>query len=631
MCGIAGIYNKDSDINLSSKLDLMGNILAHRGPDDNGKWIESNNKVGFSHRRLSIIDLSQYGRQPMTDQKGNWIVFNGEIYNYKSIRAKLRVRFFSNSDTEVILRAYNKWGKDCIKYLRGMFAFVIWDESKKELFCARDHFGIKPLYYMQSKNEFYFASETKAILPFVKQIEPNLEGLKDYLTFQLCLGKKTMFKNIFQLEPAHYMVVSQKGVIIKKYWDVNYNPDRSLGENSYKEQLIETLKYSIKSHLISDVPIGAYLSGGFDSSAIASLANNFGGKNSIVGFNGKFSKYGSNYDESRYAKEVADKGRFEIQELEINSQDFVDNIQKVIYHLDYPIAGPGSFSQFMISSLAVRSRKVVLGGQGGDEIFGGYTRYLIAYFEQCIKAAINGTYKNGNFVVTYESIIPNLNSLTNYIPMLKEFWKDGLFDTMNSRYYNLINRAPKLSNFVNWEILEGYSSRKKFNEIFYGENVGEESYFDLMTHFDFKTLLPALLQVEDRMSMAHGLESRVPLLDIRLVELAAKMPAEVKFKNGELKYIFKRAIKEFIPKSIYKRRDKMGFPTPVNDWFKNEAKELLYDVLGSTSSKHRGYIDNHSILQNISNESDFGRNIWGVFSLELWFQTFIDNHKQHKI
>ena len=234
-----------------------------------------------------------------------------------------------------------------------------------------------------------------------------------------------------------------------------------------------------------------------------------------------------------------------------------------------------------------------MGGQGGDEIFGGYTRYLIAYFEQCIKAAINDTSKNGKFVVTYESIIPNLKSLKNYTPLLKQFWKEGLFDEMHNRYFSLINRAPNLSDFVNWEILEGYSSRQTFNKIFYGDNVKKESYFDLMTHFDFKTLLPALLQVEDRMSMAHGLESRVPLLDVRIVELAAKMPADVKFKNGEMKYIFKKAIKEFIPESIYKRKDKMGFPTPVNNWFENEANEMLNDVLGSLKSKNRGYIDNY--------------------------------------
>ena len=631
MCGIAGIYNKNINIQIDHKLDLMGKILAHRGPDDSGKWIQEENKLGFFHQRLSIIDLSKKGKQPMTDQSGNWIVFNGEIYNFKDLRKRFENKFISGSDTEVILKAYERWGKDCVKHFRGMFAFAIWDESKQELFCARDHFGIKPFYYMESENGFYFASEVKALLPFIDNLKPDLGALKDYITFQLCLGEKTMFKNIFQIEPAHFMTVSNKGIKTQKYWDVNFKPDFNRKEEFFHQELKEILRDSINEHMISDVPIGAYLSGGYDSSAIASIANDLGQQNELIGFTGKFSKYGPNFDESKYARELAKKRKFEIKELEITDQDFIDNIQKVIYHLDHPTAGPGSFSQYMVSSLAAKNRKVVLGGQGGDEIFGGYTRYLIAYFEQCIKAAINDTSKNGKFVVTYESIIPNLKSLKNYTPLLKQFWKEGLFDEMNNRYFSLINRAPNLSDFVNWEILEGYSSRQTFNKIFYGDNVKKESYFDLMTHFDFKTLLPALLQVEDRMSMAHGLESRVPLLDVRIVELAAKMPADVKFKNGEMKYIFKKAIKEFIPESIYKRKDKMGFPTPVNNWFENEANEMLNDVLGSLKSKNRGYIDNYSLLQMVSTENDFGRNIWGAFSLELWFQTFIDNHKPFKI
>ena len=631
MCGIAGIYNKNINIQIDHKLDLMGKILAHRGPDDSGKWIQEENKLGFFHQRLSIIDLSKKGKQPMTDQSGNWIVFNGEIYNFKDLRKRFENKFISGSDTEVILKAYQRWGKDCVKHFRGMFAFAIWDESKQELFCARDHFGIKPFYYMESENGFYFASEVKALLPFMDNLKPDLGALKDYITFQLCLGEKTMFKNIFQIEPAHFMTVSNNGIKTQKYWDVNFKPDFNRKEEFFHQELKEILRDSINEHMISDVPIGAYLSGGYDSSAIASIANDLGQQNELIGFTGKFSKYGPNFDESKYARELAKKRKFEIKELEITDQDFIDNIQKVIYHLDHPTAGPGSFSQYMVSSLAAKNRKVVLGGQGGDEIFGGYTRYLIAYFEQCIKAAINDTSKNGKFVVTYESIIPNLKSLKNYTPLLKQFWKEGLFDEMNNRYFSLINRAPNLSEFVNWEILEGYSSRQTFNKIFYGDNVKKESYFDLMTHFDFKTLLPALLQVEDRMSMAHGLESRVPLLDVRIVELAAKMPADVKFKNGEMKYIFKKAIKEFIPESIYKRKDKMGFPTPVNNWFENEANEMLNDVLGSLKSKNRGYIDNYSLLQMVSTENDFGRNIWGAFSLELWFQTFIDNHKPFKI
>ena len=312
MCGIAGIIDFNTpDPSLVKKLEFMGEILAHRGPDDNGVWVHNKLNIGLSHQRLSIIDLSKNGRQPMTDQSGNWIVFNGEIYNFKEIRKNLDNEFISDSDTEVILKAYKKWGKDCLKHFRGMFAFAIWDESKQELFCARDHFGIKPFYFMQLKDGFYFASETKALLPFLKNVEPYLGALKDYITFQLCLGGKTMFKQINQLEPGHNMTISASGIKTEKYWDVTFEPDFSRNEDSFIRELKEILKDSINEHLISDVPVGAYLSGGYDSSAIASIANVSNNKNDIIGFTGKFSKYGSRFDESSYAREVAANGKFE--------------------------------------------------------------------------------------------------------------------------------------------------------------------------------------------------------------------------------------------------------------------------------------------------------------------------------
>ena len=240
--------------------------------------------------------------------------------------------------------------------------------------------------------------------------------------------------------------------------------------------------------------------------------------------------------------------------------DFLGSIEHVVYHLDYPTAGPGSFPQYMVSEAAARESKVILGGQGGDEIFGGYTRYLIAYFEQCIKAAIDGTTHSGNFVVTYESIIPNLVSLQNYKPLMKEFWSDGLFEDLDARYFRLINRAPHLGGEVDLELLGDYSPFETFQEIFNGHNVGHESYFDKMTHFDFKTLLPALLQVEDRVSMAHGLESRVPLLDHELVELAATIPADIKFRDGNMKHVYKQATRSLVPDSDRQPQGQDGLP-----------------------------------------------------------------------
>lgn len=631
MCGISGLIDQTLDNNsIRARLSVMSNLIEHRGPDDFGLWIHDKLNLGLSHRRLSIIDLSQNGKQPMTDNDGNWIVFNGEIYNYKEISKEIGLeKFKSASDTEVILWAYKKWGKDCLNRFRGMFAFALWDEKKQELFCARDHFGIKPFYYFTHKGKFYFASEIKALLPFIPEIKTNKEGLKDYLTFQLCLDGKTLFDGIEELKPAHYLTFSKEKFEATKYWEVYYEPNFSISENQLQEQLTELLMDSVKSHIVSDVPVGAYISGGYDSSSLGSIASKYNQKD-FIGFTGKFSKSGELFDESRYASMVAQENNFELKTTDISSDDFIENISKVIYHLDHPVAGPGSFSQFMVSKLASQHRKVVLGGQGGDEIFGGYTRYLIAYFEQCINAAIEGTSKNGNFVVTYESIIPNLISLKNYKPLLKQFWREGLFESMDLRYFQLINRAPNLNKEINWNKLEPYSSKKTFSTIFNGDNFKKESYFDRMTHFDFKTLLPGLLHVEDRMSMAYGLESRVPLIDRKIVEFAAKIPADIKFKNGDMKHLFKKVVKPFLPQQVYDRKDKMGFPTPINDWFKNELKEFALDILGSRKARSREFINNNFAINQIENETKFGRNLWALISLEIWQNEFHDKANQFK-
>jgi asparagine synthase (glutamine-hydrolysing) len=317
--------------------------------------------------------------------------------------------------------------------------------------------------------------------------------------------------------------------------------------------------------------------------------------------------------------------------VDIGVEDFLGTIEDVVYYMDYPAAGPGSFPQYMVSQAASRQAKVILGGQGGDEIFGGYTRYLIAYFEQCIKAAIDGTMHKGSFVVTYESIIPNLVALKNYKPLLTEFWRDGLFEDLDARYFRLINRAPHLDGEVDFEALGGgYSPFETFQAIFNGRNVGHESYFDKMTHFDFKTLLPALLQVEDRVSMAHGLESRVPLLDHELVELAATMPADVKFKDGTMKHVFKEATRSLVPEAIEQRKDKMGFPVPLHEWFAGPARDFITDAFASSEALGREHFDNRKVLAGLEKENRFGRQTWGLLSLELWQRQFHDRESEFK-
>lgn len=602
----------------------MNELLAHRGPDGQGVWTHPNSRVGFAHRRLSIIDPTPAGDQPMTDHEGNWLTFNGEIYNYLELRDELGAgKFRSTSDTEVILCAYRRWGPECLSRLRGMFAFALWDAGRQTLFCARDRIGIKPFYYSVANGRFLFASEVKALLPFLPEIETDADGLRDYLAFQFCLGGKTLFKNVRELPAGHFFEVADGNIREQRYWEVYFRPDFDHTAKYFEEKLRAAVNEAVSLHLRSDTPIGSYVSGGLDSSAVAAMATQLQGF-PIMGFHGKFSDYGDRYDESRYARELTSWCDLDLHEVDIAAGDFIDHFGDLIYHLDFPVAGPGSFPQFMISRLAATHRKVVLGGQGGDEIFGGYTRYLIAYFEQCIKAAINGTMHNGNFIVTYESIIPNLSALRGYEPLLQEFWSKGLFEPMADRYFRLVNRASSLGREVRWENLPAYSPEEIFKNIFNKHNVTKGSYFDLMTHFDFKTLLPALLHVEDRVSMAAGLESRVPFLDHPLVELAATVPADSKFRNGELKYILKQVVGPILPPAIVNRTDKMGFPTPLTQWVRGEARDFVYDILTSRQALERDLFDNRAVVAAIDSEAPFGRKIWGLLCLELWQQTFHD-------
>jgi len=632
MCGIAGILSLNSELipRLGRALSVMNHLQRHRGPDGEGAWMHPSGNVGFAHRRLSVIDLKT-GQQPMQDGCGNWVTYNGEIYNYIELRDELGANLFATcSDTEVILHAYRKWGIDCCNQFRGMFAFALWDESQRTLLCARDPFGIKPFYYTVVDNTLYFASEGKALLPFVAEIDTDLEGLKDYLTFQFCLDGKTLFKGIRELLPGHILIARNGAIETKRYWEVYYHLDFDHTSRYFEEKIRASIQTSVALHLRSDVPVGAYVSGGFDSSIVASLASERN-THEFVGFTGKFS-LGEDYDESRYARDLATSKSFVLHEVDITEQHFVQYIEQIIYHLDFPIAGPGAFPQFMVSQLAAKHRKVVLGGQGGDEIFGGYARYLVAYFEQCIKAAIEGTTNSGNFIVTYESIIPNLTALKNYKPMLQQFWREGLFEDLDRRYFRLVNRAALHADEVRWELLGKYSPFETFRSIFRGSNVQKESYFDSMTHFDFKTLLPALLHVEDRMSMAHGLESRVPFLYRPLVEVAATIPSNIKFKDGNMKHLLRSALSSVLPESIANRTDKMGFPVPLQEWLgkRGQVREFVMDILSSRSALERSLINNRTVLAGLGRELKFGRKVWGFLCLELWQRAFHDRMAAYK-
>lgn len=627
MCGISGIQSiTGAPIpNARRSIKAMNNLQRHRGPDGVGEWFHDDNSVALGHLRLSIIDLSAGATQPMTDGHGNWLVYNGEIYNYREIRKELgEASFRTSSDTEVILRSYERWGESCVDHFRGMFSFALWDEKNRTLFCARDRFGIKPFYYAIMDGVLYFASEIKALLPFLPDIETDTEGLKDYLTFQFCLDGKTLFRGVRELPPAHTLRVRNGSVSIERYWEVYYSLDFDHTEKYFQEKLSSLLSETIALHMRSDVPVGAYVSGGLDSSTVASLAHQLIPGNEMMGFNGRFSDFGEAFDESMYAEALSQHCGFDLKIRDIRCSDFLENIRKVVYHMDFPVAGPGILPQYLVSQSVSEHRKVVLGGQGGDEIFGGYTRYLVAYFEQCIKGAIDGVTGGSQFVLTYESIIPNLTALKDYKPMLSKFWSDGLFDEMDKRYFKLVNRAPGLGDEIRWSELGNYSPYETFRSIFRGKNVGKESYLDQMTHFDFKTLLPALLQVEDRMSMAWGVESRVPFLDHPLVELVATMPANIKIKDGRMKHILHQVASPHLPDKIANRKDKKGFPTPFTQWIQGEARDFVHDVFSSPKALSRDFVDNRRVLEMLDKEPNFGRNVWGLLCLELWQQEFHD-------
>lgn len=626
MCGIAGFINlRFSPTKQKVVIKQMTDVIAHRGPDGEGHFVSDG--VAFGNRRLAIIDLS-LGKQPMASADGRyWITFNGEIYNYLELKTELKkkgVLFQTDSDTEVLLASYIAYGPDCVRQLNGMFAFAIFDTKRKLLFAARDRFGVKPFYYYQGGEEFIFGSEIKSILaakPTLARLNPG--GLSEYLTFQLCLGDKTLFKQIKKLEPGHYLLYQKNQLRVVKYWDLTYTVNDDLSLETWEEKLRWLLHDSVRLRLRSDVPVGAYLSGGLDSSTITTIAAKHY-RNTLQTFSGRFRRKG--YDETAYAKLLARTLGVEYHEVTLGPADFIHSIEKLIYFMDEPAAGPGLFPQYFVSKLASKYLKVVLGGQGGDEIFGGYARYLILYLEASLKGAIFETQerKDARFVVVFPELFKNLPILKEYAPLIKYQFSEGLFEPLSNRYFRLIDRGNGIRKLINRDFLPPRDDLGKmaFNQIFEAHDFGP--LFNRMTYFDMKTSLPALLQVEDRMSMAASLESRTPFLDYRIAELMSSMPAVYKYKDGEAKHILKRVVKGIIPEEIRKRKDKMGFPVPLSEWLSGPLKDFVSDILLGRKAKQRGLYNVTSVEKIIREERAFDRRIWGLLNLELWFRTFID-------
>lgn len=625
MCGIVGFQSK-SPLNNRQIIEDMLDTLLHRGPDDRGLFFSDD--VHFGHVRLAIIDV-KHGKQPMHSFDGRYtLIFTGEIYNYLELRQYLINKgytFRTYSDTEVLLNMYIEFKEKVLDHINGMYAFVVYDHVEKSLFLARDHFGIKPLYYYQDKDFFAFASEIKALLKHPR-IKPAIDydSFHEYLTFQMVLGEHTLFKNIYKIEPAHYMVVKGGKIEKKKeYWCLDFTINDTITEDEFADELLLLLQNSVDIQTRSDVPVGAYLSGGLDSSIVSVLASKLLYGN-FSSFTGAF-RDSMRYDETEYAKIVSGKIGSKHHIIYPTHTDFTDNFKKLVYHMDEPGGGPGLFPQYMVSKMAAEQVKVVMGGTGGDEVYGGYTRYAVAYLEQCIKGAIFETQEEGKHVVTLQSIIPHMPIMKQYVPMIKQQFLSGLFDTMDKRYYKLIDRSPNLHQLYSSDFLIDRSEDKiydKFSRIF--NNPETKSYFNKMTCFDMKSLLPTLLQVEDRVSMAVSLESRVPLLDKRIVELAAKMPPTMKFAGGKTKYMLAKSVRNVLPREILTRKDKMGFPTPINEWLAGPIKDFALDILTGKTARQRGLFKTKNVERIIGHCSMFGRDLWGALNIEMWFRLFID-------
>jgi asparagine synthase (glutamine-hydrolysing) len=621
MCGFVGIVHLDPRPVERPMLAQMARAIGHRGPDGEGSFVDG--PVGFHHKRLAIIDLNT-GAQPMTRERVT-VVFNGEIYNYLELRQGLVQRghcFETTSDTEVLLRMYLEYGENFVASLNGMFAFLIYDGRTGQVLAARDHFGIKPLYVFQSRDLILFGSEIKALLQHpAAKAEADFDGLRDYVTFQFVLGERTLFRNVRKLSPGHYEVfdIATGRTRSVKYWEPRFEIDNYHNEEYFAATLRAILEDAIRLQLRSDVPVGAHLSGGMDSSLVTALAaSKYPGR--LKTFTGRFLE-GPEFDESRYAKDAASV-------TGADWYDFIELLPTLVYHMDEPAAGPGLFPQYVVSRRASEHVKVVLGGQGGDEIFGGYARYLVAYLEQALKGAIFETAEEGKHIVSLRSIVPHLPSLRAYSPMLQQFWGKGMFEPMDRRYFQLVDRSAGALRLFSREFRSAYNSDEifgRFQTAFNDPNT--ESYYNKMTHFDMVSSLPALLQVEDRMSMAVSIESRVPLLDYRLVDLMTSMTPAMKFKGGELKYIMKKATRDLVPPKIRARKDKMGFPVPLHLWAKGPARDFFHDILLSSTARTRGLFNPRAVEQLMRKEAAFGRQLWGLVNLELWMREFIDGSR----
>jgi asparagine synthase (glutamine-hydrolysing) len=617
----------------STVLAAMTDVLEHRGPDDRGVATWGN--IGLGNRRLAIIDIDG-GHQPMETPDGKLaITYNGELYNYVELRTELQRRGFelrTHSDTEVILQLYACFGLQMFERMNGMFAFALYDRAKGRVLFGRDRFGEKPLYIHRGAYGLSFASEIKALFrnPEV-DARPDHTALHEYLTFQYCLGDRTMFEGVTKLRPASFLLVDERGETLQtgEYWSLAFEEDHDSSDDYFVSELRALVDDAVRIRLRSDVAVGTYLSGGLDSSIVAATASSHLGAG-VPAFTGYFD-LGHDYDETRYARAVAARGEMSHHVVAASASQFAEVLPRIIWYMDEPAAGPGVFPQYVVSALAQEHVKVVLGGQGGDELFGGYARYLMMYLEESLMGSIFGSQDPERHVVTLQRVLPHLAVLQQYVPLLKRFWSKGLFGPVEERYFSLVARSAHLDECLAAEFVGARNPQRlyesfesEFNDVMKHSPGRGSALVNRMTAYDARTMLQSLLHVEDRMSMAVSLESRLPLLDHRIAELAYRMPPALKYHEGEAKSVLKRACGDLLPPEVLGRRDKMGFPVPFVEWARGELREFVGDILLGERARARGLYRLEGVEQLIEAEQPYGRELWGLLCLELWFRVHID-------
>jgi asparagine synthase (glutamine-hydrolysing) len=613
----------------------MNRQILHRGPDDEGFFVEEN--VGLAMRRLSIIDVKA-GHQPLANEDRDiWIIFNGEIYNHCDLRKELEAkghRYRTRSDTETVVHAYEEYGRGCVKHLRGMFAFAIWDRRRRVLFTARDRLGIKPFYYRWDGNAFLFGSEIKAILAYPEvAAEFNRGTLAEYLAFGYITGAETMFAGIRKLMPGHTLEVSERGdLTIERYWDLRMEVDpEPRPRNYYVKTYRGLLEAAVGSHLMSDVPLGMFLSGGLDSSAVAALATKIRGdqvKTFAVGYGEEaFSELG-------YARQVAAHIRSDHHEVRLSREEFFKNLPHLIWHEDEPIVWPSSVSLFSVAQLAREQVTVVLTGEGSDETLAGYTRYAWTLVNARMDAAYRAVTTSGmrSFVAKTLEGSPLSASLRRKLQHTF-LLRDG--NSWPSFYYD--NFFSAFSSVEQAELLQ-VDELTGAGDAYAGSMAAwERSHGDLLhrlLYADINSYLIELLMKQDQMSMAASIESRVPFLDHELVEFAASIPAQYSITGLAGKFILKQAVEDLLPKSVVYRK-KMGFPTPWECWLAGPALEWVQRMLLASRSLDRRLFRPEAVqrifTEHRNRTRDHSNRIWRLLNLEIWQRVFLDGEAPEQI